>query len=130
MTRLQPAGLPTNPAFANGVSVDGGARTIYVGGQNGVEPDGSVARDNAQAQTRQALRNVELVLAEAGAALTDVVYWRIALVRGAALPMAFAASHEVWGDRGAPPALTVDVVVALANPAFLVEITATAALAL
>jgi enamine deaminase RidA (YjgF/YER057c/UK114 family) len=35
----------------------------------------------------------------------------------------------VWGTRGAPPAISVDVVAGLANPAFLVEITAIAVVA-
>ena len=36
VTRLRPAGLPRNPAFSHGVSVEGPARTIYVGGLNGI----------------------------------------------------------------------------------------------
>lgn len=129
VTRLQPADLPSSPAFAQGVSVDGPARTIYVGGQNGLRADGTIAGDDAGSQTRQALRNVELVLAEAGAALTDVVHWRIALVQGASLPTGFAAFQEVWGGRGAPPAISVDLIAGLANPEFLVEITAVAVVA-
>ncbi len=130
VTRLQPADLPSSPAFAQGVSVDGPARTIYVGGQNGIRVDGTVIGDDAGSQTRQALRNVELVLAEAGAALTDVVHWRIAVVQGASVPMGFAAFQEVWGERGAPPAISVDVVAGLADPEFLVEITAIAVAAI
>jgi enamine deaminase RidA (YjgF/YER057c/UK114 family) len=126
VTRLRPAGLPDNPAFAQGVSVDGPARTIYVGGQNAVSADGTIAGTDAGSQTRQALENVGLVLAEAGAKLTDVVHWRIALVQGASLPAAFGAFQEVWGARGEPPAISVDIVAGLANPAFLVEITAVA----
>lgn len=129
VTRLQPAGLPHNPAFAQGVSVEGPARTIYVGGQNGVSADGTVAGDDAGSQTRRALENVGLVLAEAGAELTDVVHWRIALSQGASLQAAFAAFQEAWGTRGEPPAISVDVVAGLANPAFLVEITAVAVVA-
>lgn len=129
VTRLQPAGLPKNPAFAPGVSVAGPARTIYVGGQNGVRADGTIAGDDAGSQTRQALENLSHVLAEAGAELVDVVYWRIALVDGASLPAGFAAFQEVWGGRGEPPAISVDVVAGLAHPSFLVEITAIAVLA-
>jgi enamine deaminase RidA (YjgF/YER057c/UK114 family) len=127
VTRLQPAELPRNPAFAQGVSVEGPARTIYVGGQNAVRADGTVAGDDVGTQTRQALRNVELVLAEAGAQLSDVVHWRVALVQGASPQAGFAAFRAVWGTRGAPPAISVDIVAGLANPAFLVEITAIAA---
>ena len=39
-----PAGLPRNPAFSQGVSVEGPARTIDVGGQNAVEADDTVWR--------------------------------------------------------------------------------------
>jgi enamine deaminase RidA (YjgF/YER057c/UK114 family) len=129
VTRLRPAKLPNNPAFAPGVSVDGPARTIYVGGQNGINSDGTIVGTDAGSQTRQALENVGLVLAEAGAGLADVVHWRIALVQGASLQAAFAAFQEVWGTRGEPPAISVDVVCGLANPAFLVEITAIASAA-
>jgi enamine deaminase RidA (YjgF/YER057c/UK114 family) len=127
VTRLHPSELPRNPAFSPGVSVDGPARTIYVGGQNAVRADGTIAGDDAGSQTRQALVNVEIVLAEAGAALTDVVHWRIALVQGAAPATAFGAFQKFWARRGEPPAISVDVVAGLANPAFLVEITAIAA---
>lgn len=126
ISRLQPSGLPRNPAFVAGVTVDGPARTIYVGGQNGVTAEGAVAGDIA-AQTAQALANVELVLEEAGAALTDVVHWRIALVQGTPVAAAFSAFQQHWGTRGEPPAISVDLVAGLANPAFLVEITAVAA---
>lgn len=129
LTRLQPTGLPRNPAFAQGVSVDGPVRTIYVGGQNGVSADGAIAGSDAGSQTRQALENVGLVLAEAGAELTDVVHWRIALVQQASVQAGFGAFQDVWGKRGEPPAISVDVVAGLANPAFLVEITAVAVVA-
>jgi enamine deaminase RidA (YjgF/YER057c/UK114 family) len=126
VTRLRPDGLPRNPAFAQGVSVAEPARTIYVGGQNGVRADGSVVGSDVGSQTRQALRNLELVLAEGGAQLTDVVHWRIALVQGTKPAEGFAAFQEVWGTRGEPPAISVDIVAGLADPQFLVEITAVA----
>ena len=129
VTRLQPPGVPVNPAFVAGVEVPGDARTIYVGGQNGSGPDGTLAGSDARSQTKQALENVALVLAEAGAALGDVVHWRIAVVQGASLQDGFAGFQEVWAGRGEPPAISVDVVAGLANPGWLVEITATAAVA-
>lgn len=51
VTRLQPVGLPRNPAFAQGVSVDGPVRTIYVAGQNGVTADGTISGGDAGSQT-------------------------------------------------------------------------------
>jgi enamine deaminase RidA (YjgF/YER057c/UK114 family) len=110
---------PANPAFSEAVSVAGNARTVYVGGQNGVGPD-------LASQTVAALRNLESVLGGAGAKLEDVVSWSVLVVAGQALGAAFGAFQEVWGGRGNPPAITVAFVQGLANPAFLCEISAIA----
>ncbi len=126
VSHLNPDALPRNPAFSQAVSVAGPARTIYVGGQNAVLADGAVAGDDAAAQTARALENVEVVLAEAGARLEDVVYWSISLVDGQPLPAAFAAFRQVWGARPNPPAISVAFVAGLANPRFLVEVSAIA----
>jgi enamine deaminase RidA (YjgF/YER057c/UK114 family) len=40
----------------------------------------------------------------------------------------FAAFREAWGDGGDPPAISVHIVSGLANPQFLVEIDAVAAI--
>ncbi|MCU1374618.1 MAG: Endoribonuclease [Actinomycetia bacterium] len=122
---LNPAALPSNPGFSQAVVVSGPARTIYVGGQNAVDLNGVVGHDLAT-QTTKALRNLEVVLAEAGAELTDVVSWSILVVDGQPLTDAFGAFQAVWGTRGPPPAITVAVVAGLANPGFLVEISAVA----
>lgn len=123
---LGPAGLPRNPAFSQAVSVEGPARTIYVGGQNAVDADGTVASQDPAAQTARALQNLELVLADAGARLEDVVSWSILVVAGQPLSQAFAGFQQVWGARGEPPAITVAFVAGLANPQFLVEVSAVA----
>jgi enamine deaminase RidA (YjgF/YER057c/UK114 family) len=69
------------------------------------------------------------VLADAGARVKDVVMWSISLVSRESLPEAFAAFQEFWGRRSDPPAISVVIVVivaGLANPGFLVEISAIA----
>jgi enamine deaminase RidA (YjgF/YER057c/UK114 family) len=121
-----PAGLPSNPAFSQAVSIDGPARTIYVGGQNAVAADGSIVGDDVAAQTARALENLETVLADAGAGLDDVVSWTITAVEGQDLRAGFGAFTQAWGTRGNPPAISVAVVSGLANPGFLVEISAIA----
>jgi enamine deaminase RidA (YjgF/YER057c/UK114 family) len=121
-----PADLPRNPAFSQAVSVEGPARTIYVGGQNAVAADGAVVGDDAATQTARALENLERVLADAGAGLQDVVTWSISIVDGQSLPEAFGAFRQVWGERPAPPSVSVAIVAGLANPRFLVEISAIA----
>jgi enamine deaminase RidA (YjgF/YER057c/UK114 family) len=127
-THLNPDALPQNPAFSQAVVVEGPVRTVYLGGQNAVTADGSVVGDTLVEQTRQALTNVAAVLAEAGGRLADVVRLTVAVVEGQPVADGFAAFREVWGDAGEPPALTVYIVSGLANPRFLVEIDAIAAL--
>lgn len=125
---LNPPGLPGSRSFSQGVSVTGADRTIYVGGQNGIGPDGSVVSQQVGEQTGRALQNVELVLGESGASLGDVVFWTIQIVEGQPLRAAFEAFQEAWSGREDPPAVSVAFVSGLANPRFLVEITAVAVL--
>ena len=126
VTHLNPQNLPRNPAFSQGVRVDGGASTIYVGGQNAVDAAGEIVGDDIATQTTQALRNLERVLAEGRAGLEHVVSWTISVVAGQDLRAAVGAFAAVWGSRGEPPAISVTIVAGLANPAFLVEISAIA----
>jgi len=126
LTRHNPDGLPRNPAFCQAVSVDGPHRTTYVGGQNAVAADGSVPDTDIASQTIRALQNLELVLADAGAAVTDVATWSIRVVDGQPLEDGFRGFLEFWQDRGEPPAIDFVSVAGLANPQYLVEITAIA----
>jgi enamine deaminase RidA (YjgF/YER057c/UK114 family) len=126
-THLNPESLARNPAFSQVVVVEGPAKTIYVGGQNAVRPDGTITGDTLAAQARQALVNVQAALAAAGATLKDVVRWTVAIVEGQPVREGFAAFQEAWGDAADPPAISVHIVSGLANPRFLVEIDAIAA---
>jgi enamine deaminase RidA (YjgF/YER057c/UK114 family) len=125
VTYLNPASLPHNPAFSYGVRVEEPAATIYIGGQNGIRPDGTIA-EGMQAQSEQALLNLQAVLEEAGASLENVVKWTIAVAEGQPIEEGIAAFRKVWGDRPNPPAITVHIVAGTAVPAFVVEIDAVA----
>jgi 2-iminobutanoate/2-iminopropanoate deaminase len=126
VTHINPPSMHASPAFSQGTIVPAGARILYVGGQNGVGPDGKVVGDTLEAQTAQALRNVLAVLAEAGASQEDVAKLNIHVVEGSDINEGFAASRSVWGDHAT--AITVLVVPAFAIPGVLVEIDAIAAL--
>ena len=126
ITHLNPPSMHRNPAFSQGTIAPAGARMLYVGGQNGVDADGQVVGDSIAAQTEQAMRNLLAVLAEAGASQEDVAKLTIFLVEGTDLAAGFAASQSVWGAH--PTAVSAAFVSALANPAYLVEIEAIAAL--
>lgn len=122
---VNPDGLPRSPVFTHAVRVDGRADTIYVGGQNGVTADGTV-REGMRAQAAQAFENLQTVLEAAGASLEHIVKWTVFVVEGASLQEAVAAFQETWGSRPNPPAISVAIVAALANPQFLLEIEAIA----
>ena len=80
------------------------------------------------AQSRRAFENLGTVLRAAGASLADIVHWRIYVADGHPIEQGVAAFQEVWDAKMPPPAITVVVVSRFANPAFLVEIDAVAAL--
>ena len=125
LSHLNPDGVPSNPAFSQAVLVSDARRTVYVGGQNGVGPDGAIAV-GIRAQTVQALRNLEVVLAAAGTTLERIVKWNVLVVASASLADAVGAFADFWDGRAEPPAITVALVAALANPQFEVEIDAVA----
>jgi len=123
LTHINPAGLHRNPAFSQGVLVSGGSLLI-VGGQNGTDASGELVSDNLGEQTKQALRNVLAVLAEAGADASHVARLGVYLAAGADAGAGYASAFEVWGAH--PAAVTVLTVHSFARPGVLVEIEALA----
>jgi enamine deaminase RidA (YjgF/YER057c/UK114 family) len=124
---LNPEGLHRNPAYSQAVVVSGNVKTVYVGGQNGVDASGSVVgRADIGAQSERAFRNLEIALAAGGAKLEHVVKWNVCVVQGQSPVPGLEAFRRVWGDRPNPPAITVLFVAGLAHPEFLVEIDAIA----
>jgi 2-iminobutanoate/2-iminopropanoate deaminase len=99
--------------------------TLYVAGQIPLDPaTGALVPGDIQAQTRQAIRNVEAVLQAAGYSLADVVQVQVYL----ADLEHFAAFNEVYATffPASPPARAVVEVSRIPRDA-LVEILATAA---
>jgi enamine deaminase RidA (YjgF/YER057c/UK114 family) len=126
VTHLNPEGLHRNPAFSQAVVVDGTVRTIYVGGQNAVAPDGRVVGiGDLAAQTEQVIENLRTLLAASGATLHDIVKWTVYVVQGQDIRPGFGAFQRAWGSAP-PPAVSVAIVAGLAHPDFLVEIDAVA----
>ena len=73
ITHVNPDGMHRNPAFSWAVRVPAGHDTIYIGGQNGVGPDGTVVGPGLREQTSKALENLRTCVEAAGASITDVV---------------------------------------------------------
>jgi enamine deaminase RidA (YjgF/YER057c/UK114 family) len=88
---INPEGLLRSPAFSQAVVVEQPAKTLYVGGQNGVDVHGKVVGPTVGEQASQALRNLATILESEGASLANIVHWRIAVVEGHAF------------DEGTPP---------------------------
>src|SRR3954467_14213589 len=66
-------GLLHNPGFSQ-VVVASGARTVYTAGQVSIDERGTlIGAGDLAAQTAQAMRNVGLALAAAGAGYADIV---------------------------------------------------------
>ena len=127
ITRLQPAGLVVSPAFSHVAIVPPGAMTIYVGGQNGVDPTGSVVSVDIAEQASRAIDNASIALEAAGATLADVVQWTVFIAADGDLGAAYRAIAPRLGGTGAPPLVTAARVAGLGVPGALIEISAIAA---
>jgi enamine deaminase RidA (YjgF/YER057c/UK114 family) len=123
---LRPEGLVQSPAFTHVAVVPPGATTVYVGGQNGVDGDGTlVGGDDVAAQTRQTMTNLQVALAAAGATVHDMVMMTILLVEDVDLAAAYPVAAAALA--GAAPPVAVMRVAGLALPGALVEVSAVAA---
>jgi enamine deaminase RidA (YjgF/YER057c/UK114 family) len=115
--------------FSHAVEQNGG-RTLHLSGQVAWDGEGRlVGAGDLVAQTRQALANLKVVLAEVGATPADVVRLRTYVVNHSPekLGPVTAEIAAFYGDA-LPAANTFIGVQALALPDFLVEIEAIAAL--
>ena len=125
ITHVNPESLPKSPAFSQAVLTEGG-KTLYIGGQNGFLPDGSLAGKDLATQTEQAYRNIIEILKVVGATQANVVKQSIYVVKGQSVQVGFAAAQKVWGNF--PTAISVLIVEGLGAPGagVLVEIDAIA----
>lgn len=126
--RLNPDTLHKNPAFTQVAVVDRSARMIYVGGQNAVNAKGEVVGDNIATQSVQAYKNVIAALEAAGATMADVFKLTIYMVQGHSFAEGYAAIMPLIDPKIPPPTVSGIMVVGLANPKYLIEIEAVAAI--
>ena len=127
LRHLRPEGLLHNPAFSQ-VVIASGTRSIFTAGQVSIDERGAlVGAGDLAAQTAQAMRNVGLALAAAGASYADIAKITTYVVN-------YKPEHRTVIGRarapffanGTPPASTLVGVTALAVPEWLVEIEAVA----
>ena len=127
LEHLRPEGLLRNPAFSQVVTASG-RRTIYTAGQVSIDARGApVGAGDLAAQAAQALRNVGLALAAAGASYSDVVKITTYVVNYKPEHRAvISKARASLFSSEKPPASTLVGVAALAMPEWLVEIEAVA----
>jgi 2-iminobutanoate/2-iminopropanoate deaminase len=109
--------------YADAVRVPAGYDQIVVSGTPGLADNGTVAADMT-GQATQAWRNVEKILAQAGAALSDIVLVRQWLVKPSDIPAYVAVRSTVLSHE---PAFMLGVIPGLIRPDILVEIEVVAA---
>jgi 2-iminobutanoate/2-iminopropanoate deaminase len=124
--RRNPAsiGAPVQNLYAHGVEVPSGSRQLYIAGQVGTRPDGTIASD-LPSQVEQVMSNIKAILAEADMTFADIVKLSAYLLKPADI-FTYAGIRNRY-LAGSPPATTAVVVAALAKPEWLVEVDAVAA---
>lgn len=126
LKRHNPATVhPPAGKYSHGAEVPAGTRLLYVSGQVGVKPDGKTAGGDA-AQCEQAWANVKNVLAGAGMGPENIVKLN-AFVTRADLIAPYRTARDKALGQVVPPASTLVVVAALADPTWVVEIECVAA---
>ena len=107
--------------------VSGTQRTLFLAGQASVDVEGRpVHPEDMGAQLTQAIDNLETVLREAGAELSDVIRLNIYTTDVDRFFEAYGAAAGRLAEAGCRPASTLLGVTRLAYPELLVEIEATA----
>ena len=122
--QLISSGSPYEPAigFSRAVRV---GETVYVSGTVAWSDDGKpVGEGDVYAQAKQAIRNIEKALEQAGSSLRDVVRTRQYLTDITRWEEAGRAHGEAWAE--VRPASTMVEVSRLADPWMLYEIEAVA----
>ena len=123
ITHINPDGLYKSPVFSQAVVAEGG-KTIYIGGQNGIKSDGTMAGDTLTSQTEQAYKNIIEILKSVGASQENVVKQTIFVAGGQDIREGYAAAQKVWGNF--PTAMSFVFVESLGVPGALIEIEAIA----
>ncbi|MDJ0949660.1 MAG: RidA family protein [Alphaproteobacteria bacterium] len=111
-------------AYSHGVEAPPDARWLYVSGQVGVTPDGTLA-EGPEAQHEQTWRNVLAVLESAGMGPQDLVRVNGFITHAEDVAVFRGVRDRMLG--GAEPASTLLVVAGLAHPDWRIEIEAVAA---
>jgi enamine deaminase RidA (YjgF/YER057c/UK114 family) len=125
LTKHKPATIaPPVARYTHGVEAPTEARWLYVSGQVGLLPDGTIA-GTPEGQIEAAFGNLRAVLESAGMGPDDIVRLNIYLTSHDHFSAMREARDKVLGDI--EPASTGLVVAGLARPEWIIEVEAVAA---
>jgi 2-iminobutanoate/2-iminopropanoate deaminase len=111
----------TQRAYSPAVITEGAGRTVWIAGHGGhLDDAGKSLAGDFDAQCRQAFRNIEKTLAEAGARLSDMVTMTVFLTDARHTTRMTEIRAEIFGrDFAGSAAITVT---GFADPAMMIEI--------
>jgi enamine deaminase RidA (YjgF/YER057c/UK114 family) len=110
--------------YSQGAEAPAGARWLYIAGQVGVHPDGSIAQ-GAEAQIERAWLNLIAVLETAGMGVEDLVKVNTYITRPEHVDVNRRIRDRMLKDDGPP--VTMVRVAGLSHPEWLVEVEGIAA---
>jgi 2-iminobutanoate/2-iminopropanoate deaminase len=112
--------------YSHVVTAEGAQKLVFCAGQVGADVDGKVLPpDDFDAQAKMVMANLTKALAAGGAKISDVTKITIYICNPHDVPKARGILHTYFA--GQPPASTLCILRGLANPNFLLEIEAIAA---
>lgn len=125
LTRITPSAIhPPAANYSHATEVPLDARWLYLSGQVGIAPDGTIP-DDAGAQAEICFANIGAILREAGMDPADLVRLTTYLIDPGDRAGYMAVRDRFVGSP--PPASTLVVISALADPRYRIEIEAVAA---
>ena len=126
-----PTGVHTPAGMYSHLTRVAGGELLFLAGQVGLDADGRIVGEaDAAEQTKQAFRNIEVILRRAGASMDDVVQFTTYVVGRESVQPYLEGRTEVYAELypgGAYPPNTLLVIDGLVREEMLVEITAVAA---
>ena len=125
---MNPSAIAKPGGYSHVVEATGPGRIVYIAGQLGLKPDGSIAGD-FRAQAVQAFENLKAALAAVGATFDDVVKLNNYLIDIGANLGHYREVRDKYINVAQPPASTTIGVPALARPDALYEVEAVVILA-
>lgn len=80
---INPNNMAKPRGYSQAISVAGNYKTIYIGGQNAIDENGTlIGKNNIKEQTEQALTNIEKILETTGSKLENVIKLNIHILQG------------------------------------------------